>query len=120
MNHVPDDVLDALDEYGQAILTGSPSGVSGRLRTDLRLQIDAPSNGTARCRYEHDHTNPSETLRAHGSYVTTIADNVDDRLRSWGIEPPPAYEHTESVDGIHRYEGHLQLPGGSGVADSSS
>lgn len=110
MNHVPDDVLAALDAYGEGLLTGTSSRVTGRLREDLRVVIDPPEGGTARCRYETEHTQAPSTLRERGSFVATVVDGVDDRLRSWGVEPPATYDHVETVDGSHRYEGTLRLP----------
>ena len=111
MNHVPDDVLDAVDTFGEQLLTGAPPRVGGRLRQDLRMMIvpDADDR-TAMLRYETEHTQAPPTLRSRGSFVTTIVDSVDDRLRSWGVEPPDAYEYTKTVEGIHRYEGELRLP----------
>lgn len=111
MNHVPDAALAAIDALGMAVLRGDDATVSERLRSDLRVRIVAASSDeTARCVFEADHTTAPDTLRDRGSFVTTIVDGIDDRLRSWGIEPPSAYEHTETVDGVHRYEGALRLP----------
>lgn len=111
VNHVPDDVLESLDDFGEGLLTGSPPPVRGRLRSDLRVRVRPTGDGgTAVCRYETEHTQAPPTLRDRGSYVTTIVDGVDDRLRAWGIDPPEAYEYVETVDGSHRYEGTLRLP----------
>jgi hypothetical protein len=111
MNHVPDDVLDAVDAFGEALLTGSPSPFRGRLRSDLRVSVrPAGDDRTALCRYETEHTEAPPTLRDRGSYVTTIVDGVDDRFRAWGVVPPEAYEYVATVDGTHRYGGTLRLP----------
>lgn len=111
MNHVPDDVLDAIDTFGEQLLVGTPPRVGGRLRQDLRMTITPDGDGeTALVRYETEHTQTPPVLRDRGSYVTTIVDGVDGRLRSWGIEPPAAYEYTETVEDTHRYEGRVGLP----------
>jgi len=113
VNHVPDDVLDALDDFGEGLLTGDPPPVRGRLRSDLRVRVRVRATGdgrTAVCRYGTEHTRAPPTLRARGSHVTTVVDGIDDRLRAWGIDPPEAYEYVETVDGSHRYEGTLRLP----------
>jgi hypothetical protein len=119
MNHVPDAALSALDAFGRGLLVGAVRRVDERLRTDLRLTVEPPcANGdgprpaagdaVARCRYRTDHTTAPPALRDRGPFVATIVDNVDDRLRSWGVDPPPAYEHVESVDNVHRYAGVLR------------
>jgi hypothetical protein len=113
MNHVPNDIVDALDKYGESLLAGTPQRVSGQLRADLRIRIDPPDGERALCRYETEHTQAPETLRDRGSFVATVVDSVDDRLESWGIVPPDAYEYTETVDGTHRYEGTLRLTAAS-------
>jgi hypothetical protein len=111
MNHVPDDVLDDIDTLGEQFLVGSPPRVDGRLRDDLSVTIVPDESGrTARIRYETEHTQAPPVLRDRGSFVTTIVDGIDSRLRSWGIEPPEAYEHTESVGRVHHYEGRLRFP----------
>ncbi|AZQ15825.1 hypothetical protein [Halorubrum sp. PV6] len=110
MNHVPDDALAALDAFGDGHLRGDPPPVRERLRSDLRLRIDRVDEGTARCRFETEHTRTPPTLRDRGSFLTTYVDGVDDRLRAWGIEPPDAYEYVETVGGWHRYAGTLRLP----------
>ena len=111
MNHVPDDVLEDIDTFGEQLLTGTPPRVEGRLRQDLGVTIVPDTgSGTARIRYETEHTQAPPVLRDRGPFVTTILDGIDDRLRSWGVEPPDAYEHTETVGTTHRYEGQLQLP----------
>lgn len=111
MNHVPDDVLEELDTFGEQLLVGAPPRVEGRLRQDLRVAILPAENGeTATLRYETEHTQRPPTLRDRGSFVTTIVDGIDRRLRSWGVEPPAAYEYVQTVQDTHRYEGTLELP----------
>jgi len=110
MNHVPDEALAAIDALGEGWLRGEPPTVAERLRSDLRLRIDAVDGARARCRFEIDGGRAPPTLRGRGAFVTTIVDGVDERLTAWGIEPPPAYEHAESVDGTHRYAGRLRFP----------
>lgn len=110
MNHVPDDALAALDAFGEGHLRGDPPPVREALRSDLRFRIDRIGEGTARCRFETEHTRAPGTLRDRGTFLTTYVDGVDDRLRAWGIEPPEEYEYVETVDGRHRYVGTLRLP----------
>ncbi|MFB6250736.1 MAG: hypothetical protein ABEI27_03450 [Halobellus sp.] len=137
MNHIPDSALNAIDDFGESLLFGAPPTVQETLRGDLRIEITrvdsdasityidcgtdsdtepvAPTahlstGAVARCRYESTHTQAPPTLRALGSFVITIVDGIDQRLRSWGIEPPAAYIYTETVEGTHRYEGLLALP----------
>lgn len=111
MNHVPDDVLDSIDTFGEQLLVGTPPRVEGRLRQDLSVTIVPDTDcETARIRYETEHTRAPPVLRDRGSFVATIVDGVDERLRSWGIDPPDAYEHRTTVGTTHHYEGHLQLP----------
>ena len=111
MNHVPDAALDAIDDFGEALLYGTPEPVAEPLRTDLRLYIRSRSDGeTALCRFETDHTQTPPTLRERGSFVTTIVDGVDEQLESWGIVTPSAYAYAETVDGTHYYDATLELP----------
>jgi len=109
MNHVPGDVLDAINEFGRSLLTGTPVRASEHLRQDLRVGIRPVDATTATCRYGTEHTQAPPVLRDRGPYVTTIVGGVDERLRSWGVDPPPAYTHTFTVDKTHHYEGTLQL-----------
>ena len=110
VNHVPDDVLESLDTFGEQLLLGAPPRVEGRLRGDLRLTIAPEGGETAWLCYEIEHTRTPPVLRDRGAFVTTIVDGVDDRLRAWGVEPPDAYEYTGTVGETHRYEGRLSLP----------
>ena len=109
MSHIPDEVLEAIDEFGDRLLVGTPGGMSGKLRTDLRIEIIPDSESTAICRYKTVHTQSPPVLRDRGSFMTTIIDGIDDRLQGWGIEPPGAYMYTATVDDTHHYEGILQL-----------
>ena len=113
-NHVPDEALAALDAFGRGHLEGSPPAVRERLRGDLRLAVDPPAEGgsgvIADCRFHTTHSRRPATLRERGSYVRTIVDGVDDRLRAWGVRPPAAYEYAGTDDGVHEYAGRLRLP----------
>lgn len=111
MNHVPDEALAAVDAFGEGLLTGEASAFGARLRSDLRLCVDpAAVEEGARCRYELTHSRTEPTLRAYGSFVTTIVDGLDEQFRSWSVEPPDAYEYAETADGVHHYEGTLGVP----------
>lgn len=135
VNHVPNEALAALDEFGRGHLEGRQVRVTERLRSDLRLVVVPVGDGhpdpstaddtrgdsettddtqndteTALCQFRTRHTQRPATLRGRGSYVQTIVDGVDARLVAWGVEPPPAYEYTGTDDGWHRYEGRLRLP----------
>lgn len=110
MNHIPDEVLEAIDEFGESLLLGTPKGMTGKLRTDLRIEIVPDSESTATCRYTTVHTQFPPALRDRGSFMTTIIDGIDQRLHQWGIEPAVAYTYVETVDDTHQYEGTLQLP----------
>jgi hypothetical protein len=110
MTHVPDDVLNSIDRFGQQLLEGSPTPVDGRLRGDLRLTIIPDDNRQiATLRYETEHTQAPPTLRERGSFVTTIVDGVDSHLSLWGIVPPDSYEHVDTTGGTHTYSGTLEL-----------
>lgn len=113
MNHVPDEALESVDELGRGLLLGEPTSLQERLRSDLRFSVDcdraALEAGTATGSFRLEHTSPAECLRGHGSYVRTIADNVDARLEAWGIDPPAAYTHRGTDDGWQVYEGTLEL-----------
>ncbi|WP_253738667.1 hypothetical protein [Halohasta salina] len=110
MNHVPDEVLDAIDEFGECLLLGEPQRVHGKLRTDLRVEIVPNDESTAICRYTTVHTQSPPAIRDRGSFMTTIIDGVDERLKQWGIEPPTAYTYAATVEDTHHYEGTVQLP----------
>jgi hypothetical protein len=110
VNHVPDEVLEAVDAFGEGLLAGTPPRVDGRLRSDLRVSIKPDGAGRARCRYEREHTRAPATIRAYGSFVTTLVDGIDNRLRSWGVDPPAEYAYAGTVDGVHRYDGSLGVP----------
>lgn len=113
MNHVPNDVLVAIDELGRGLLVDEPGTVDERLRSDLRLRIDcdrtALDDGAATIAFRLEHTSPVERLRDHGPYVCTIVDAIDGRLGEWGIDPPPAYAHRAVEDGWQVYAGTLGL-----------
>lgn len=103
MNHVPNEALDALEGFGEGILSGEVPAVRTRLRSDLRLRIDGGASvlerGTTRVAFHLDHGRREETLRGYGSFMQTIADGVDESLRVWGVQPPQAYAFAgESAD----------------------
>jgi hypothetical protein len=110
VNHVPDEALAAIDEFGESFLLDAASAVSVRLRRDLKLRVTPTGDGTAVCRFQTTHRQTPPTVRDRGSFVATVVDGVDDRFRSWGIDPPDAYEYDETVDGVHYYVGTLRLP----------
>lgn len=114
MNHVPDDVLAAIDDLGRATLIEDPTTLEERLRSDLRIRIDcdraALDAGTVPVTFRLERGAPAPTLRAHGSFVTTIVDGVDSRLRGWGIEPPAEYTHRNTDSAWQVYAGAAALP----------
>ena len=110
MNHIPDEVLAAVDEFGEGLLLGDVEPISGKLKSDLWVAIIPATESTAVCRYKTVHTQSPPAIRDRGSFMTTIIDGVDTRLREWGIEPPAAYTYAGTVDDTHHYEGTLQLP----------
>lgn len=117
MNHIPNEVLDALERFGKGVLTGEPPVVHERLRSDLRLRIDGDDvleSGTARVAFHLDHGRREETLRGYGSFVQTIVDGVDERLREWGVEPPDAYRFEEARAGRLVFAGNARLMSVSG------
>jgi hypothetical protein len=136
MNHVPDAAVEAIDTFGKSRLFGNPEQVNEQLRDDLSIKIrqtrgsstqmdnasiDASEDNCNKhaksaqssttyiiyCRYETVHTHAPPTLRDRGSFVTTIVDAIDSRLRSWGIDPPTAYTYSNTIDGVHWYDGRL-------------
>ena len=50
MNHIPDRVLEAIDEFGQRLLGAKPRRMSGKLRTDLWIETVPDGESTATCR----------------------------------------------------------------------
>lgn len=114
VNHVPDDALTAIDRFGEGLLVGEPEPVRARLRSDLRLVLPCTAasmdTGETTAQFRIDHTRTESTLRGYGSFVETIVDGIDERLRSWGVEPPDAYEYSGTDDGRYVYAGRLRLP----------
>jgi hypothetical protein len=110
-NHVPTEAVDAIDRFGEGLLTGDAPPVAERLRSDLRLRVAVGEEGarTARAAFHLDHGRREGTLRAYGPFVTTVVDVVDERLRAWGVEPPPAYRFADERDGWLVFAGTLQL-----------
>jgi hypothetical protein len=117
-NHVPNEALDALDRFGDGLLTGAPPSVGERLRSDLRLRIDGGAavteTGTTRVAFHFDHARREGSLRDYGSFVCTIVDGVDDRLREWGVEPPATYEFVGVEAGWLVFAGTAQVLAVSG------
>ncbi len=111
MNHVPNSASDRIDTFGRALLTDTQSGFTAELRDDLRMVVSLEAvEREARCRYELAHTQTRPTLRAYGSFVTTIVDGIDDHFVSWNVHPPDNYTYERTVDGRHHYVGTLQIP----------
>ena len=115
MNHVPNEVLAAIDRVGRGVLLEDPIVLRERLRSDFRLRIDcdesAFADSAASITFRLERASARDALRDHGSYVCTIVDNVDSHLAGWGIEPPPAYPHRATEDGWQVYAGTLSLRG---------
>jgi hypothetical protein len=114
VNHVPDTVLAAIDGLGKGLLRAEPTTVDARLRTDSRVRIErdrAPLDaGEAPTTFRLEHGTAHPTLLDHGSYLGTVVDNVETRLRAWGIEPPASYTHRGTEDGWQVYRGRARLP----------
>ncbi len=116
MNHVPDGVLSAIDDLGEGLLVGDARPVAASLRSDLRLRIPvddaAVQAGHAPVEFHLQHAQGHDELRAHGSFVATVVDGVESRLREWGVEPPERYEHDHdrTEEGTWRvYAGEARL-----------
>jgi hypothetical protein len=113
-NHVPDVVLASLDDLGRACLHDKPTDVRGRLRSDLRLRVDcdraALDAGRAPVAFRLRHGTAHDRLRDHGSFVETIVEGVEARLRPWGVELTGDYEHVGTEDGWQVYASTLRLP----------
>jgi hypothetical protein len=113
MNHVPDDVLAAVDDLGWAVLVDKPTTVDGRLRADFRVRIDcdrrALDAGTVPAAFRLEHGDSASTLQGHGSLVATIVKGVNAQPRGWGVKPPETYAHRETDDGWQVYAGHATL-----------
>jgi hypothetical protein len=114
VNHVPDAALAAIDGLGRSLLTDEPTVVDERLRSDLRIRIEcyraALTEGQATVTFRLRHGSPARTLRGHGSFVETIVDGVESRLRAWGVDPPPSYTYRDTDDGWQVYVGRATLP----------
>lgn len=113
-NHVPDTVLAAIDDLGRSLLTDEQTVVDKRLRSDLRLRIDcdraALHTGAVTVTFRLRHGSPPRTLRGHGSFLGTIVDGVESRLRAWGIDPPASYTHRGTDGEWQVYVGRATLP----------
>lgn len=115
MNHVPDEALAAVDNLGEGLLVGEARPVRCRLRSDLRLVIplgdDAIADGATRVEFHIEHTRPHERLAAYGSFVETVVEGVESRLREWGVDPPERYDHDPGAgaEGWLVYAGRVRL-----------
>jgi hypothetical protein len=117
MNHVPDEALAALDALGEGLLVGAARPVDVALRTDLRLVVPvddaAVADGHAPVEFHLEHARRESHLRAHGSFVATVVDGVETRLREWGVDPPERYAHdrdrSRDGDSWRVYAGTLRL-----------
>lgn len=114
MNHVPDRALAAVDEFGEGLLVGDPRPVDVRLRSDLRLVIDADeaalAAGSATVGFRIEHGRREPDIGAYGPFVDTVVEGVERRLREWGVRPPASYDYCDTADGWHRYAGTAGLP----------
>lgn len=92
VRHTPDDVRARLDELFEARLRGDAvAAVEGRLRADLWLRVVPTGDRALRVAFRlHDHER-QPCLRDGGPFRATYADEVDDLLRSWGVDPPDRY-----------------------------
>jgi len=106
MNHVPDDALTAIDALGEGLLVGEARPVDAALRGDLRLLVpvddDALAAGRTPVEFHLAHVRRHDRLRAHGSFVATVVDGVERRLREWGVDPPDRYVHERDEQGDGR------------------
>ncbi|ESS12593.1 MAG: hypothetical protein A07HR60_00697 [uncultured archaeon A07HR60] len=113
MTHVPDEAITAIDALGRGVLSGEPSPVSARLRSDLRLQIpidaDRLATGRTQVAYLIDHVRAEDTIREYGPYVESYVTGVDQQLTGWGLEPPSAYDFAGAREDWHLFTGTLRL-----------
>jgi hypothetical protein len=114
VNHVPERALAAIDDLGEGLLVGEPRPVDARLRSDLRLVI-APDEaalaaGTATVEFRIEHGRREPDIGAYGSFVSTVVEGIERRLREWGVQPPATYDYRDTADGWHRYAGAATLP----------
>lgn len=90
MRHTPDAVRDRLDDLLAARLRGDTAVVEERLRSDLRLRVE-PRDGTLRVAFRLRGRERQSHLRGGDPFLATYADELDDLLRSWGVDPPEQY-----------------------------
>ncbi|MFB6157756.1 MAG: hypothetical protein ABEJ34_07940 [Haloferacaceae archaeon] len=90
MRHTPDAVRDRLDGLFEARLYGDGVVVDGRLRADLRLRVE-PDDGALRVAFRLRGCERRPRFRDGDSFLATYADEFDDLLRSWGVDPPDRY-----------------------------
>lgn len=114
VNHVPDEVLAAIDRLGEGLLTGEVVPLDGRLRSDLRVRVPldraALDAGTVRVTFHYDVAGTEDRLRGHGPFVETVVDGVEDRLRRWGVRPPDTYRFAGRPEKRAVYAGEAGLP----------
>ena len=94
MRHTPEAARAALDELFEARLCGERRPVDERLRTDLRLHVDPTVDGL-RVAFRLRGRAPRDRLGADDFLVTYVRE-TNEVLRSWGVEPPAAYEYAEA------------------------
>lgn len=91
VGHTPEAARAALADLCEARLRGEQRRVDERLRADLRLRVEPVEGGLRvafrlRGRERRDHLGADE-------FLATYADETNEVLRSWGVDPPARYEH---------------------------
>jgi len=102
VRHTPDAVRDRLDDLFAARLRGDASAVDGRLRSDLRLRIEPRDDGL-RVAFRLRGRERRPHLRDGDPFLATYADELDDLLRSWGVDPPERYAFAREAGGWDVY-----------------
>ncbi len=108
MRHTPDAVRERLDDLLAARLRDDATAVEAELRSDLRLRVE-PQDGALRVAFRLRARERRSHLRDGDAFLATYADELDDLLRSWGVDPPGQYAfaretgawdvYTATVDG---------------------
>jgi hypothetical protein len=113
VNHVPDEVTEAMERFGEAVLRGEAGSVGVDLRSDVRLRMDWTAAdleaGAVRMEVLVEHDHPPDSLRGFGSFVGTRLDGVEATLREWGVEPPADYDRVGTEGYRALYAGTLRL-----------
>ncbi|ESS06435.1 MAG: hypothetical protein A07HB70_01154 [uncultured archaeon A07HB70] len=92
MRHTPDAVRARLDELFEARLRGDAvAAVEERLRADLCLRVEPTEGSALRVAFRLHDRERRPCLRDGDPFRATYADEVDDLLRSWGVDPPDRY-----------------------------